>query len=290
MLQVESVCYEIKNRSLVKDVTFSIRPGEVVALLGANGAGKSSLLRLISGEKKPSKGNIHLFGKPLHEYPPAVLAKLRATLSQHNTINMDFLCHEVVMMGRYPHHKNNPTQQDEQVVTATMQACGVEELADRSYRQLSGGEQQRVQLARILAQLWDQQQGLIILDEPVAGLDILYQQQTLAIVKALAKKGFMVIVAIHEINLAAQYAHRILMMKNGRRWHDGTPSEVLTPLNIYAVYSVEADVMINPRTLIPYVITKEIEIDEAALPHFQPVAVTLENPVSLLQSSLIQNA
>ncbi len=261
MLKVESVTYELKKRAIVKDVTFTVRPGEVVALLGANGAGKSSLLRMISGEQKPSKGSIQLYGRNLQHYISQELAFIKATLSQHNIVTMNFLCHEIVMMGRYPHHRNNPSDKDVRIVDETMDICGVKELAERSYMQLSGGEQQRVQLARILAQLWDQGKGLIILDEPIAGLDILYQQQTLAIVKALSRKGFMVIAALHEINLAAQYADRILMMKNGRRWNDGTPSEVLTPLNIYAVYSVEADVMINPRTLIPYVVTKEIELD-----------------------------
>lgn len=261
MLKVESVSYEIKKRLLVRDVTLTIRPGEVVALLGANGAGKSTLLRMISGERKPSKGRIHFFGKSLYDYTPEELAMMRATLSQRNTVNMDFLCHEIVMMGRYPYHRNNPSKKDEQIVEETMEACGVTELSERSYMQLSGGEQQRVQLARILAQLWDRGGGLIILDEPVANLDILYQQQTLAIVRALARKGYMAIAALHEINLAAQYADRILMMKNGRRWNDGTPSEALTPLNIYAVYGVEADVLTNPRTLTPYVVTKEITLN-----------------------------
>lgn len=282
MLKVEALTYEVKKRALVRDVTFTIRPGEVVALLGANGAGKSSLLRMISGEWKPTKGSVQLYSRYMHQYKPEDLARLKATLSQHNAINMDFLCKEIVMMGRYPYHRNNPTAKDEQVVLETMEICGVTELAERSYMQLSGGEQQRVQLARILSQLWDQPHGLIILDEPVAGLDILYQQQTLAIARALSRKGYMVIAALHEINLAAQYADRIVMMKNGRRWNDGTPSEVLTPLNIYSVYGVEADVMINPRTLIPYVVTREIELNaEDFNSCFQPPQPQEYNKVDL---------
>lgn len=260
MLKVEGVTYKVKERTVVRDVTFTIRPGEVVTLVGANGAGKSTLLRMISGEYKPAKGNILLYGKPLHQYDAGQLATMKATLSQHNAVNMDFLCREIVMMGRYPYHRNSPTEKDKQIVTETMEVCGVTPLAERSYMHLSGGEQQRVQLARILAQLWDRGKGLIILDEPVAGLDMLYQQQTMAIVKALAQKGYMVIAALHEINLAAQYADRILMMKNGRRWTDGTPCEVLTPLNIYAVYEVETEVAINPHTLTPYVVQKNIQL------------------------------
>jgi iron complex transport system ATP-binding protein len=161
-------------------------------------------------------------------------------------------------MGRYPYHNNQPTTNDIEIVAEALKACGVEQLAERSYPGLSGGEQQRVQLARTLAQLWDRPGGLLLLDEPLAGLDMLYQQQTMAILKAFCQRGFMVVAVLHEINLAAQYASRIILMKNGRRWCDGTPSEVLTPLNIYSVFSIEANVMTNPFTLHPYVVAREI--------------------------------
>lgn len=260
MLKVDSVTYGVKKRIILKNITFSVRPGEVLALLGANGAGKSTLLRMITGEQKPDKGSVSLYGKKLQDYSSVELASLKATLSQHNVVNMPFLCQEIIMMGRYPYHRNNPTNADHDIVLETMKVCGIEHLSERSFLTLSGGEQQRVQLARVLAQLWDRKKGLIILDEPVTGLDMLYQQQTMAIARALAQKGYMVLAVLHEINLAAQYADRILMMKNGRRWKDGTPSEVLTPLDIYSVFSIETEVMINPRTLKPFVLVKEIKL------------------------------
>ncbi len=272
MLKVESVTYEVKKRTIVKDITFTVRPGEVLALMGANGAGKSTLLRLISGEYRPHNGAVYLYGKELQTYNPVELAKVKATLSQHNVVNMPFLCREIIMMGRYPYHKNNPTEADHVIVEETMKVCGIEQFADRSFLTLSGGEQQRVQLARVLAQLWDQSKGLIILDEPVAGMDMLYQQQTMAIARALAQKGYMVVAVLHEINLAAQYADRIMMIKNGRRWKDGTPSEVLTPLDIYSVFSMETEVMINPRTLKPFVITREITLNAEDFNSWLPAA------------------
>lgn len=258
MLKVESVSCVVKGRPLVKDVTFTVRPGEVLAILGANGAGKSTLMRLLSGERRPDKGSILLYRKTFDQYKPLELAARKALLAQHNAIPLDFLCSEVVMMGRYPYHQNRPTAVDNDIVEEALRACGVEHLAERTYPSLSGGEKQRVQLARTLAQLWDRPGGLILLDEPLAGLDMLYQQQTMAILKAFAKKGFIVIAVLHEINLAAQYASRMLMMKNGRRWCDGTPSEVLTPLNIYSVFSIEAEVITNPFTLHPYALAKEV--------------------------------
>jgi iron complex transport system ATP-binding protein len=271
MLKIEDVSCIINGRVIVKDVTFTVRPGELVAILGANGAGKSTLMRMMSGERMPDKGEIRLDDKLLGQYDRQQIAMRKATLTQHNNMTMDFLCQEIVMMGRYPYHNNRPTQHDSDIVAEAMEACGVSHLEERSYPTLSGGEQQRIQLARTLAQLWDQPGGLILLDEPLGGLDILYQQQTLAIMKAFAQKGFMIVAVLHEINLAAQYASRMILMKNGRRWCDGTPCEVLTPLNIYSVFSIQADVMTNPFTLQPYLVAKEIMIRteqfNSKLPH-----------------------
>ena len=261
MLRVEAVSCTIRKNPVVKDITFVLRPGEILAVLGANGAGKSTLMRLLCGERSADSGSINLYGKTLSSYNQRELAKRRATLSQHNAVNMAFTCQEIVMMGRYPHYDHQPSQHDHDVVSEAMIICGVEWLADRSFLTLSGGEQQRVQLARVLAQLWDQPQGLLLLDEPLSGMDMLYQHQTLAIIKALSAKGIMVVAILHEINLAASYANRILMMKNGRRWREGTPSEVLTPLNIYTVFSIETEVIINPKTLNPYVVPKEITLN-----------------------------
>jgi len=261
MLSVEAVSYQIKTHPLVKDISFTVRPGEVLALLGANGAGKSTLISMLCGERAPGSGHINFYGKPLAAYTIEEIARKRATLSQHNVVNMPFPAADIVMMGRYPHFRNRPAASDFEVVEEAMTICGVAHLKERSYLTLSGGEQQRVQLARILSQIWDSPGSLLILDEPIAAMDAFYQQQTLAIVKAFAQKGYMVVAALHEINLAAQYADHILMMKNGRRWRAGSPSEVITPLNIYTVFSIETEVVTNPRTLNPYIIPREIKLN-----------------------------
>lgn len=261
MLTVENVSYEINKRTLLKNVSFSIRCGEVVAVLGANGAGKSTLLRMLSGEKKTSEGNILLNGKCISRYAAGELAQKRAVMSQHNVVTIDFLAREIVMMGRYPHYKSNPSAKDLEIVEKMMDICGVSHLEDRSILTLSGGEQQRVQLARVLAQIWDCPGALLLMDEPVSAMDLQYQQQTLAIVSALARKNFMVIAVLHDINLAAQYADRLVMLKNGRKWNDGTPAEVLNTKNVYNIFSIAADVSINAHTLKPYILPREISID-----------------------------
>jgi iron complex transport system ATP-binding protein len=260
MLIADSLTFEIGKRPLVKDISFSLRPGELLVILGANGAGKSTLFRLISGEKCPAHGYVKLHGKHIADYTNAQLALKRGVLNQQNIVNMAFTVSEIVMMGRYPHYRNNPGLKDSQIAMEVMDLTGITPFSDRSYLSLSGGEQQRVQLARVLAQIWDVPNALLLMDEPVASLDLQYQQQTLAIAKLLTSRGFMVISILHDINLAGQYADRIIMLKNGRKWYDGTVAEVLTPKNIYEVFEINSDVYTNPRTLNHFFIPRNVSI------------------------------
>jgi iron complex transport system ATP-binding protein len=261
MLTVENVSYKAGSRALVKDVSFAIHPGEILVILGANGAGKSTLLRLLSGEKVPSGGWVSLSGKSLCSYPAKELAWKRAILNQQNIINMDFLAREIVQMGRYPHYRNQPTEKDWDIIREVMAITGTTALADRNFLTLSGGEQQRIHLARVLVQIWDTPNALLLLDEPVSGMDIQYQQQTLSLANMLARKGFMVIAILHDINLAAQYADRVLLLKNGRKWYYGAPAEVLNAKSIYDVFETESDVFTNPNTLKQLIIPKDITQD-----------------------------
>jgi iron complex transport system ATP-binding protein len=262
MLTVENVTYKTGKHTLVKDVSFMVHPGEIMVILGANGAGKSSLMRLLSAEKVPTSGSISLSGKTLNNYAAKELALKRAILNQQNIINLDFLAMEIVQMGRYPHYRNQPTAHDMDIISEVMTITGTTHLAERSFLSLSGGEQQRIHLARVLAQIWDTPEALLLLDEPVSGMDILYQQQTLSLAAMLAKKGFIVVAILHDINLAAQYADNIMMLKNGRKWYHGTPAEILNSKSIYDVFETEADVFTNPNTLkqliMPKVITHEV--------------------------------
>lgn len=259
MLIAENLTYAIKQHTLLHGISFSISPGEFLAILGANGAGKSTLLKLLSGEYRATMGQVYLGGKPLASYADRHLATLRATMAQQHHLSADFPVREVVFMGRYPHYDGRPTQGDHDAVDQAMHACGITSLADRSVLSLSGGEQQRVHLARVLAQLWDTPHGLLLLDEPVSAMDVKYQHQTLAIAKALAAKGWMVISILHDMNLASQYANRLMLMKHGRKLHDGTAAEVLSNRNVFTVFGIDAHVGTDPTTLktvvVPAVVT-----------------------------------
>ncbi|MFZ4863302.1 heme ABC transporter ATP-binding protein [Sphingobacterium sp. Mn56C] len=267
MLRIEKITYEVKGRKLLRDVSFQVRKGEILALLGANGAGKSTLMSLLCGEKKPTSGAITLKGKPLEEYDLRELSKSRAMLCQQQQMTLAFTVKEIVLMGRYPHYKASPTANDYAIVAEVMEVCGVHTFQDRNILSLSGGEQQRVQLARVLAQIWDNPDSLLLLDEPISALDLYYQQKVMAIAKALARKGFMVVLVIHDVNFAATYADRILMLKNGRKLFDGTPIEVLNTRDLYAVFTVETAVEINAKTLRPYVRLEEMPMDITSAQH-----------------------
>lgn len=264
MLVADSLTFSVGKRALIKDISFSLKPGELLIVLGANGAGKSTLFRLLSGDRPPSAGNVKLHQHNVSSYKPAELALKRAVLNQQNVVNMAFTVAEIVMMGRYPHYRNAPSLGDNDIVTEVMDLTGVTGLAERSYLSLSGGEQQRVQLARVLAQIWDVPNALLLMDEPVASLDMQYQQQTLAIAKMLTKRGFMVMSILHDINLAAQYADRIIMLKNGQKYYDGTVAEVLNTKNIYEVFEINSDVYTNPRTSKHFFIPRNVLINANA--------------------------
>lgn len=261
MLAVDKVSFEIHGRKLLKDISFQVRPGEVLAILGANGAGKSTLMQMLSGEAKPKAGIVKLHGKALGDYDMRQLAQRRALMSQQQQVTLAFTVQEIVLMGRYPHYKANPSARDIAIVDQVMSLCDIHELSDRVYRSLSGGEQQRVQFARVLTQIWDSKESLLLLDEPISALDMHYQQKVLAIAKALSRKGFMVVMVVHDVNFAAIYADRILMLKNGRKLFDGAPMEVLNKSNLYTVFSVETAVELNPKILKPVIQVQEMKLE-----------------------------
>lgn len=261
MLRVEKLNYDVKGRKLLKDVSLQVRKGEMVVLLGSNGAGKSTLMRLLACDQKPSSGFISLNRQPLDEYDQRTLARCRALLTQQQQVSLAFKVREIVFMGRYPHFDAVAQPQDYTIVDEVMELCGISDFSDRVYMSLSGGEQQRVQLARVLAQIWDNPDSLLLLDEPISALDMHYQQKVLAIAKALSRRGYMVVLVLHDLNFAANYADRIIMLKHGRKLFDGTPMEVLNAKNIYTVFSVDAQVEMNPKTLRPYVKLEEMTLD-----------------------------
>ena len=228
------------DRRVLQGIHLHAQPGRLLALIGPNGAGKSSLLAVMAGLRRPSMGDMQLDGRPLHAWPSHELARRRAMLSQNVQLGFAFRVEEVVMLGRSPHGAMSPREADRRIVDAAMQVTRVQHLRERSYLELSGGEQQRVQLARVLAQIWDcrQEPGWLLLDEPEAGLDIAHQHDMLLHAQALARLGFGVIAVLHDLNLAARYADDIALLAQGRLIRHGDPTQALEADVLSRVYGM----------------------------------------------------
>ena len=223
-------------QEILKGISIQSKEKEFIGLIGPNGSGKSTLLKCIYRTLKPDQGAVYLDREELSTIRVKDSARKLAVVAQHNHYNFDFTVQEIVMMGRSPHKKalERDNAGDHAIVKEALQAVGMSEFADRSFSTLSGGEQQRVILARALAQ----QTPCLILDEPTNHLDITHQLQLMRIVK---ERNVTVISAVHDLNIAAMFCDRIYALKDGRIAGEGTPESLLTPEFIREIYDVEAE-------------------------------------------------
>jgi iron complex transport system ATP-binding protein len=238
VVELHGVGYRVGDSALVADVDLEVRIGDVVAVVGPNGAGKTTLLALMAGDLAPTSGAIRVAG--LDATDDAGLARERAVLPQHHLLQFAFRCLEVVMLGRHPH----PTGEveDRVVVERVMGETDTRHLMDRVFPTLSGGEQTRVSFARILAQ----ETPLILLDEPTSSLDLRHQELVMSTLHGLANEGGAVVAVLHDLNLAARYASRVVLMDRGRIRAVGSPAEVLTEEILSDVYRTPVRVIPHP--------------------------------------------
>ena len=268
MLQAHGIAVQRGERQILTDIDLSLPAGQVIGVLGANGAGKSTLLAALAGELSPSTGRITLNGRPLSAWPAAELARCRAVLPQSPSLQFDLPVATVIGMGAYPHARHTRTgaprtdsrdtaqaaiAEDQRILQRVLALADVQDLYERRYRRLSGGEQQRVHLARVLYQLLLARQGhneyrVLMLDEPTASLDPRHQLHLLSAVHTLAhEENVAALVIVHDLNLAAGCCDRLLLLGQGRVAACGTPAQVLTPDTLRQVYGVEATVLPHPN-------------------------------------------
>ncbi|CAM4342262.1 heme ABC transporter ATP-binding protein [Vibrio agarivorans] len=241
------------KKTILKQTSASIKGGEFTILLGPNGTGKSSLLKLISREWQ-TKGQVSYFGRNLDEWNPAHLAKHVGVLPQHSNLTFAFTAREVVELGGLNLHSCQ--KGITKIASQNMQRTEVTHLADRLFPSLSGGEKQRVHLARVLTQIsQSEDKCALLLDEPTSALDLGHQHRTLQLAKEMANQGSAVVAVIHDLNLAAQYGDRLIVLNEGQIAADGTPEEVLTPALIESVYNWKVNVMTHPSGHYPIVIS-----------------------------------
>lgn len=233
----------VGDKQLLHSISLELRAGEVLALLGPNGAGKSTLLSAISGELETSSGSIEFLDKPLGDWGLKALSRLRSVLLQEHQLMFPFSTVEVVEMGRAPWHRTPAEEEDAEAIQEAIATADVTHLHSRRVPTLSGGERARVSFARVLAG----RTGVVMLDEPTAALDLKHQEAVLQTVRELAAAGAAVLVVIHDLTLAAAYADRVTLLKQGRIAATGTPAEVLTTETVSAIYDTPVEVIKNPR-------------------------------------------
>ena len=254
-LELQNVEVAYGHTVVVKDVTFQVMPGEMVGLIGPNGSGKSTIIKAISRVISLRSGKIFLDGKDVFKMRRGDLARLIGVVPQMSILPSAFTAFEIVLMGRNPHLGllQYESAKDMAITWQAMERTATQTLAERIVCELSGGEIQRVVVARALAQ----EPKSILLDEPTANLDIRHQIEILDLIKNLClENNLMVVIALHDLNLASQYCDRLILINNGKVHAQGTPVEVINSQNIKEVYGTDGCVYTHPANGLPAVLLK----------------------------------
>ena len=253
MLRANKLSLQMGGTALLSDVSLQCDAGTVTSLMGPNGAGKTSLLRVLTNEYRSYQGLVELNGKPMGDWPRLERARTMAVLPQHSTLDFPFQVDEVVMLGRIPH--DTGAVKDRQIVRSALEKVDAQYLSGRAYPQLSGGEKQRVQLARVLAQIWEPPEigsttgeRVLLLDEPSASFDLAHQQLLREIVRDMADQGVTVVMVVHDFNLAVSVSDQLVVLCCGCVAEAGNPEQVLQSALIERVFGVPVEVMPHPST------------------------------------------
>ncbi|WP_299008057.1 heme ABC transporter ATP-binding protein [uncultured Shewanella sp.] len=249
MLSISKLTLKVNQKTILNNINFNASAGKVIGIIGPNGAGKSSLLKAISQDLVINKGKIHFYHQELIQWPKQKLATLLGVLPQESSLSFPFKVLDVVEMGLYP--LSISRQQGQIVIDDLLEKLAISHLKNRPYPSLSGGEKQRVHLARVLTQLSQAQKPpLLLLDEPTSALDLAQQHKVLGLVQSLAKQSqYTVITVLHDLNLASRYADELLIMKQGEIVQKGSPEQCLTRQNINDIWHYNPSILTSgPHT------------------------------------------
>lgn len=251
MLSVSNLSLTHQKTPILHRLSLDVQAGKIAALIGPNGAGKSSLLKCIAGQYDKFDGNISLQGKPTRYWSLTDLAKVRAILSQQTQLSFDLSVLEIVQFGRFPYLRSESPKQSKAVAEWCLNQVGMTAFANRKMLSLSGGEQQRIHFARVLAQLYspnDSRTKLLLLDEPTASLDIAQKHHLLQrVMEVVQGFGYAALMVVHDVNLAAQYADQLILLKKGHLMAQGPTEQVLTRQNMQGTFGI--NVIIQPHPL-----------------------------------------
>lgn len=246
---IEARCISVRagERFLVEDVSLRVAPGRITALLGPNGAGKSTIVSVLSGERRPDAGHVEIDGAAMQSLKPLALARKRAVLLQNSTLDFAFTAAEVIGLGRLPFTATEEAFDDDEALASARRVAGVETLWEQLYQTLSGGERQRVQFARALAQIWRRRRSgparYLLLDEPTSALDLRHRRSLLQAARDLAEEGIGILAVLHDLNLAADFADDVVLLRGGHVLADGPAAAILDEENLSACFGTPIEII-----------------------------------------------
>ncbi|WP_208433892.1 heme ABC transporter ATP-binding protein [Bartonella taylorii] len=257
MIEATNICVQRGNKQILNHIALQAKSGDLTIIIGPNGSGKSTFVKALSGEL-PYSGKITLNGYDVSQTKTSEMAKMRAVLPQSTMLVFPFLVHEVVELGLSVNQFAITKTELQNLTQKALEYVDLADYGNRYYHQLSGGEQARVQLARVLCQIWEPVYNGVsrwmILDEPIASLDIQHQLVVMDIAKNFARCGGGVLAVLHDLNLAAHYADKMILLKQGEIYCEGSASTVLTTQNLREVYHCALIVSELPKADIPFIL------------------------------------
>jgi len=255
-MQLNALSLTVGSTQLLDNIDFELTAGDRMALLGPNGAGKSTLLKLLAGEHLHYQGDYWINGRRWGEWQREEIARIVGVLPQQTELAFPFTVEEVVALGRLPHSTGR--KRDREIVSEALALVDMSAFAERLYPQLSGGEKQRVQLARVLTQIWEDT-GLgtryLLLDEPTSALDLAHQHMILQQAAELAGQGIALVAVLHDLNLAARYCDQVVLLDHGRVAANGSVEQIIQPERINPLFGIEIAVQSHPQLERPLIVT-----------------------------------
>ncbi|MEO7988635.1 MAG: heme ABC transporter ATP-binding protein [Chryseolinea sp.] len=260
MYQATNILFRIRDKVILNDVNLTLQPAKFTAIVGPNGAGKSTLLKTLAYEHQHFQGEVIINGKPVQEYSPKELSMVRAVLPQNSQVQFAFTVEQIILLGRHAHRTTK--SENEKVVDEVMILTGITSFRKRSYHTLSGGEKQRVQLARVLAQVWEETvyPRYILLDEPTSSLDIAQQQLIFSLARQVCERNIGVMAIVHDLNQAVQFADQLYFMRDGKIMAAGEAQTVFTKANIEETFCCRVNLYHDSCNNCPFIIPEREEL------------------------------
>lgn len=275
MYEASNISYRVRDRVILDHVSLSIKPGEFTAVVGPNGAGKSTLLKALAYENTNFRGEVKINGTSAKSYSAKSLSLIRAVLPQSSNVQFAFTAEQIVQLGRHAHRST--TVENQRIVDEVMELTSTTEFKNRNYITLSGGEKQRVQMARVLAQVWEETlyPRYILLDEPTSNMDIAQQQQLFSLAKMVCERHIGVMAIVHDLNQAVQFADTLYFLRDGKITASGDAKNVFTKSNIEETFCCRVNVYHDPCNNCPYIIPERADAVPANFNHSFKIKATV---------------